>query len=137
MTSTTAEHAEPTRLAKVKYWLVDDETIDMTHRGKQEAYRLRIWRAKDQPAVVLVSQLEGHAPPFFMTEKVANCVFRVWLKFLAQGMWYYEHAHDPAGLCLVDFVGIGHRDRLVLTDAAYETVPDSHLARLVGPVEGV
>jgi hypothetical protein len=40
-------------------WLVDDEVVGLEVRDRMESFRMRIWRARRQPALVLISREPG------------------------------------------------------------------------------
>lgn len=133
MNSTLSERRRLLPMPRIKWWLVEDETLILPKsNGEDEAFRLRIWRSKDQPAVVLVSQLEGHMQPYRMTVKVANAIYKGWLHYLPKGMYYYEYTKDATRLQFVDFVAFGHGDRQTLTDPSWHPVSFHTFRKFMG-----
>jgi hypothetical protein len=72
--------------------LVTDEVIRMpiALQNSNKA-RLRIWRAKGVPAVILVSQIPTQIPPDFATTKLANWLYQAYLRCDPKGFSYWEY----------------------------------------------
>lgn len=98
------------RGAVVKSFLIDDELVEVLFRGDRFPYRLRIWRNKGGPAIVLTSQVPGGAPPACLRSRLANLAFRAFLGFPAEGMFYFEDERTQGGrrLLQVKFHSVGH-----------------------------
>lgn len=110
--------------------LIEDETIFFPVKGTPEAFRLRVWREKGCPAVVMASQTEGGKDPARASCKVANYVWRVLLGFTPDGMDYFEvHAGIPY---LVEFDAIGNRDRAMLDRPIRTVVQPEEIDALIG-----
>jgi hypothetical protein len=119
-------------LPSLPLFLVEDETLCVTVRGHDEAFRLRVWRTQGEPAVVLVSQVPGFLPPSKATEKIANAVKEAWLRHDPRGMFYFER--NGADLQSVNFVPFGHGLRSRLTKPKHRTLPPNFLDEIVGHV---
>jgi hypothetical protein len=100
-----------------KNYLVDDEVIEIRFEKHLFRYRLRIWRNKIRPAIVLASQLPGGVPPSWSRSTLANLAYQVYLAFPEKGMLYFESESEPEGprLLQITFNLLGHdvRRRLV------------------------
>lgn len=108
-------------------FLVDDEVICLKVGSEHEEFRLRIWKGQGVPAVALVSQIPGNVPPSKATEKLANCVKRVWL---AHGpMFYFER--NGKLLQSLSFVSVGLAERTTLTRPKHRTIRPDFIAGLV------
>jgi hypothetical protein len=111
--------------------LVDDEEIALKVKGHFEVFRLRIWRTDGEPALVLVSQVPGNVPPSAATERLANCVKRVWLAY--GPLFYFER--NGKDLQSVNFVTIGPAGyRPILSKPQHRTVAPNFIAELLGQV---
>jgi hypothetical protein len=74
-----------------KYALVFDKVEQFTTRvGEPHAYRVRVWRRRGQPAIVLVSQINSKDKPWRMSAAVANWVFGALLGLSSDGMRFFE-----------------------------------------------
>lgn len=114
--------------------LVDDEILALDHRGECEAIRMRIWRHRDYPAVILSSQEQGYVHPCLVSCMVANVAYRVYLAHDALGFQFFEW--DGKSMYEVTFVGWGHERRMILYRAVYRESSRATLEHLVGtPVE--
>jgi hypothetical protein len=79
-------------------------------------FRLRIWRGKAGPAVVLASQLIGGPSPSWSSSQLANLAFRVYLGFSPAGMLNFEDETivNERALFALSFKPLGHLDRRYL-----------------------
>ena len=73
-----------------KKYLTDDEILEVAPYDRPCSFRLRIWRSKASPAIVLISQLAGGVSPSWSSSYTANLVHRAYLGFPEQGMNYFE-----------------------------------------------
>lgn len=112
--------------------LVDDEEVVLRVNGYYESFRVRIWRAKDEPALVLVSQVPGNVPPSKATERLANAVKAAWLAHDPRGMFWFELASDQINA--VTFINFGRGDRSRLTKPKYQKVGRNFIDEIVGQV---
>jgi hypothetical protein len=111
--------------------LVDDEILRIKVDRRDEPFRVRVWRAPNQIAVAVVSQLPGHLPPRAVTERLANRVKSVYLAHARLGMYYFEADLDGT-LWSVSFVGLGHGERCRLIRPDRRPVNRSLFDGLVG-----
>jgi len=83
------------------------------------AFRLKIWRGKSLPAVVLASQLAGGPSPSWASSRLANLAYRAHLGFSAERMINFgdEMVCGEHVLFAVDFTAIGYGLRRYLTQA--------------------
>jgi len=102
--------------------LVTDEEFDLPSRAVAGAslwaqsysnkipfrFRVRVWRGKDRPAVVVVSQVMGGAPPCWASSKIANYVNQVYLRWPKDGIMLYEVERE-ADVWAMEFTVIGPR----------------------------
>lgn len=120
----------------LKHHLVDDEVVELPFQGHRFAYRLRVWRSRGGPAIVLASQLHGGAPPCWMRTKLANLAYRAYLGFSEGGMLYFEAEAEatPGGprLVQVEFEAVGHGLRRQLTRPAERQRRWEDLRSIVG-----
>lgn len=110
--------------------LVDDETLAIKFHGRVERFRLRIWRATGETAVVLVAAVPGSIAPHCCTEKLVNHVKAAYLAHAATGMYYFEQEKEH--LNGVSFDAIGHGERCRLVRPSYTHVGANFVAQLVG-----
>jgi hypothetical protein len=79
-------------------YLTDDEIITAKAQGDLHPFRVRVWRAEGQPAVVLASQATYSATPAsWATCRIANLVHRTFLGYNVHGMIYFESERAPKG----------------------------------------
>jgi hypothetical protein len=114
--------------------LVDDEIIEVAFRGHRFSYRLRIWRARGRPAVVLVSQVPRGAPPAWLRSRLANLAYRAYLGFPSEGMLYFEDEESPGGrrLTRVHFATLGPELRRHLVEPVEQLARWDDLHRVLG-----
>ena len=119
---------------KTSWYLTDDETVEITMRGDRTAFRMRIWRAKVGPAIVLISQLERGPSPSWASCKLANLAYRVYLGFSTACTLNFEDeiVHGNRRLFIVEFTPHGHGLRRYLTRAVRRPLPWFNLEELVG-----
>jgi hypothetical protein len=100
-----------------KKYLTHDEMVQVVSCGETCSFRLRIWRGKACPAIVLVSQLAGGPSPSWSSSQAANLIHRVYLGFPAEGMLYFEDEAvlGQRKLFLVEFRVLGQGPRGYLT----------------------
>jgi hypothetical protein len=83
-------------------FLTDDEVLEFPVRGNDTPFRIRIWRGRERPPFVVVSQViqpEGHwAGPSQVTLEIANHVDSVMLGTPLLGMMYLEDELDQDGV---------------------------------------
>lgn len=118
-------------LAAPALHLIDDDTLELKIDRRVEPFRVRVWRAPGEIAVVVVSQVPGHLPPRAATERLANRVKAVYLAHATQGMYYFEADLD-GGLCAVTFLGMGHGERCRLIRPDRLVVGRTFLDTLIG-----
>lgn len=89
--------------------LVDDDLVELTYRGHRFSCRLRVWRDRSGPSVVLASRLPGGVPPSWLRLRLANLAYRAYLCFSEAGMLYFEAGDtSKARLVQVAFESSGH-----------------------------
>jgi hypothetical protein len=117
-----------------KMYLTDDEIADFSLSDETSSFRLRIWRAKASPAIVLVSQLVGGPSPSWSSGHNANLIHRAYLGFPAEGMLYFEDETvlGERKLYSVGFHAIGDGLRHCLTWPIRHEFEWSDLEFLVG-----
>jgi hypothetical protein len=99
--------------------LVDDEIETIETAQDPIKFRLRIWRNRRDPAIVLVSHLPGKKSPALAHTKIANYVWAAYLAHSEKGMRYLQDTERPSGmrvLHLFTFQLFGHspcRQRLM------------------------
>jgi len=115
-------------------YLTDDETVEITMYGECCAFRMRIWRAKTGPAIVLASQVTGGASPSWASSRIANLAYQVYLGYSTERTLNFEDetVRGERRLFLVEFTSHGHGLRRYLTRAIRRTCRWSNLEDLVG-----
>jgi hypothetical protein len=98
-------------------YLTDDEILEVAPCNEPCPFRLRIWRGKACPAIVLVSQLDGGPSPSWSSSQAANLIHRAYLGFPAEGMLYLEDEtiFGERTLFFVEFRTFGHGLRRILS----------------------
>jgi hypothetical protein len=99
-------------------YLTDDEIVEVFSGGKREAFRLRIWRGKALPAIVLASQIVGGSSPSWSSSHLANLAFRAYLHFPDADMLNFEDETivSERRLFFLEFRQFGHAHRCCLTE---------------------
>jgi hypothetical protein len=110
--------------------LVDDEIVHLDHKGETEAFRLRVWRARDRSSVVLASQVPGHIPTWKCSALLANLAYRVFLAYDPWGLHFVEK--NGRDLKVVSFVAWGREDRCYLVRPEYHAFSRLELEALIG-----
>jgi hypothetical protein len=115
-------------------YLTDDEIVEITMHGEWCAFRLRIWRAKTGPSIVLASQVTGGASPSWASSRLANLANQVYLGFSTERTLNFEDeiVRGERRLFLVEFTSHGHGLRRYLTHGIRRTYRWSILEDLVG-----
>jgi hypothetical protein len=124
------KRASPTR------FLTDDEVLEILLLGDPCWFRVRIWRSKAQPSIVLVSQLPGGPSPSWATGRLANLIYRVHLGFTADGLRYFEDdiAIGQRMLSFVEFTPFGHGTRRLLVQSVRRPCSWVDLESVVGSI---
>jgi hypothetical protein len=115
-------------------YLTDDEIVEVTPCGELCSFRLRIWRGKMCPPIVLVSQFAGGPSPSWSSSEVANLIHRAYLGFPAEGLLYFEDemVFGERRLFFVGFRAFGHGLRRCLTWPIRHDFDWSELEAMVG-----
>lgn len=115
-------------------YLTDDETAEVTIQGACYMFRMRIWRGKPGPAIVLASQVIGGASPSWASCRLANLAYRVYLGFPEDCMLNFESEviRGEHRLFLVEFTPHGHGLRRCLTRAVRRPFRWATLEDLIG-----
>ena len=104
------------RAASIAHHLVDDDIVELNCHSHRFSFRLRIWRSRAGPSIVLASQLTEGAPPCWLRTRLANLAYSAYLCYPEAGMLYFEAEKSPgARLVQVAFesLGFGLRRQLV------------------------
>jgi hypothetical protein len=102
--------------------------------GDLSAFRMRIWRGKTSPAIVLVSQLPGGPSPSWGSCRLANLAHHVYLGFTRERTLNFEDElmRGQRRLFLVEFTPHGYGLRQYLTRAVRRSFRWSSFEELVG-----
>lgn len=111
------------------YHLVTDEPVTVGLNRKDITCRLRIWRTRNWPAVVLVSPIGDHQPGV-ATTKFADLVYESHLHYVPGGMKYHEF--DGADLYQITFRPIGNLRRMRHADPQARLYPRRDFAAIIG-----
>jgi hypothetical protein len=98
-------------------YLIHDEVEHIPDRkGRLHPFRIRVWRRRRGPAIVLVSETLDGPPPASMVEPLANQVFSGVLGFAPGGMRYFEDSGCDGEQVIHEVIfetfGHGQRSRL-------------------------
>jgi hypothetical protein len=117
-----------------KRFLTDDELVGISLDGDRRSFRLRIWRGKACPAIVLVSQLARGPSPSWSSSQVANLIQQTYLGFPVEGLLYFEDEIilGERRLFRVSFVTFGQGLRQWMTSPNRYASCWSELEELVG-----
>ncbi len=115
-------------------FLTNDELVGISPDGSRRLFRLRVWREKACPAVVLVSQLAGGTSPSWYSSQVANLIQQTYLGFPAEGLLYFEDelVQGERRLFNVTFVSFGQGLRQWMTSPKRLAFSWPELEELVG-----
>jgi len=117
-----------------KRYLTHDEIVEITLREERCQFRLRIWRGKESPAIVLASQMTGGASPSWASSRLANLAYQVYLGFTADRILNFEDEviHRERRLFVLEFASFGHGLRRHLGQPSRRTFHWSDLEAMVG-----
>ena len=110
--------------------LVDDETVEVTADSMIVRARVRVWRAKDEPAVVLVEYIPGELSPNLAAAKFARRIWATLLHYTPFGMLYFETEEDMVWQVSFDVIGLATRAAFVRP--SYEFFPLGRFDTMVG-----
>jgi hypothetical protein len=93
-----------------KRYLTHDEIVEIPLREELCQFRLRIWRGKESPAIVLTSQLTGGTSPSWASSQIANLAYQVYLGFTADRVLNFEDEviNRERRLFVLQFASFGH-----------------------------
>jgi hypothetical protein len=117
-----------------RLYLTHDEIAEVLSRKELCSFRLRIWRGKACPAIVLVSQTAAGPSPSWSSSQAANTIYRAHLGFPAEGMLYFEDetVFGVRRLYLVEFAVFGHGSRRALFHPVRHEVDWADLEAMTG-----
>jgi hypothetical protein len=115
-------------------YLTDDEIVELAVCGECCTFRMRVWRGKTGPAIILVSQVTGGASPSWASSRLANLAYQVYLGFSTERTLNFEDeiVRGERRLFLVEFTSQGHGLRRYLTQAVRRSCRWSILEEFVG-----
>jgi hypothetical protein len=100
-------------------YLTDDETVEISMNGECCTFRMRIWRGKSGPAIVVISQMPAGPSPSWASSRLANLAYQVYLGFSTERTLNFEDefVRGERRLFLVEFTSHGYGLRRYLTRA--------------------
>jgi hypothetical protein len=115
-------------------YLTDDETVEISMHGECCTFRMRIWRGKYGPAIVVVSQMPAGPSPSWAGSRLANLAYQVYLGFSTEHTLNFEDefVRGERRLFLVEFTSPGHGLRRCLTRAIRRPFQWALLEELLG-----
>jgi hypothetical protein len=118
----------------LKMYLTHDEIVEIVLRGVRCEFRLRIWRGKESPAIVLASQLPRGASPSWVSSQLANLAYQVYLGFTADRILNFEDEviNRERRLFVLDFASFGRGLRRHLGQPSRRPFYWSDLEAMIG-----
>ena len=114
------------------FHLVVDEVVPVArHR-----FRVRVWRRADSQPIVLLSQVQSHAPPDWCSSRLANLVLRSFLGYSQPLPIFFEVSrwNGQVRAFRVRFETIGYQLRPILLNPVYEPIDPHVIEHVFGRV---
>ncbi len=112
------------------FHLVVDEIVAVANHR----FRVQVWRSGDSRPLVLVSQVQGHPPPDWVSSRLANVVLRCFLGYSLPLPTFFEVSrwNRKTRAFRVSYETIGHRLRPILLNPKYEGIDPQVIEQVFG-----
>ena len=112
------------------FHLVADEIVGVANHR----FRVQVWRSADSRPLVLVSQVQGHPPPDWVSSRLANLVLRTFLGYSQPLPIFFEVSHwkGKTRAFRVSYEMIAYSLRPILLNPKYEPINPQFIEQVFG-----
>lgn len=114
------------------YHLVEDETMIVYCFKQRRSYRVRIWRQRNAPAIIVVQQLDKDDPCCLGAYKLVNAIYSDYLHRSVHGFHYYDVDFD--GVWYVRFQSFGYAPRRIFAVPSRTSITADAIYQAIGQV---